>query len=82
MKILSFTGSRADFYLQKPFFNRIHSDPNINFHLIVGGNIPYETNQQTLSDICDSEYNHSIVKSSLDSSHATQISEIIPQVGI
>ena len=80
MKILSFTGSRADFYLQKPFFNRIHSDPNINFHLIVGGNIPYETNQQTLSDICDSEYNHSIVKSSLDSSHATQISEIIPQV--
>lgn len=51
MKVLGFTGSRADYYLQQPLFKRLNGNPNIDLEIIVSGSILEEHNNKTLDDI-------------------------------
>ena len=51
MKIVCFTGSRAEYYLQQSLFRELQSIENVEIYLIVSGSILIEANQQTLSDI-------------------------------
>ena len=51
MKVLGFTGSRADYYLQQPLFKRLNANPNIEIEIIVSGSILEEHNNKTLDDI-------------------------------
>ena len=51
MKIVCFTGSRADFYLQLPLFLTLIKDNDLSISLIVGGNILAEQDLKTLKDI-------------------------------
>ena len=51
MKIICFTGSRAEYYLQQSLFRELQSIKNVEINLIISGSILTETNQQTLSDI-------------------------------
>ena len=39
MKILAFTGNRADYYLQRPLLRRINKDPKFKLKIIVSGAI-------------------------------------------
>lgn len=56
MKVIGFTGSRADYYLQRPLFKRLNVDSDISFGLVVGGNIPSELSGQTLIDIANDNF--------------------------
>tara|TARA_B100000674_G_scaffold491520_1_gene509652 strand:+ start:1946 stop:3106 length:1161 start_codon:yes stop_codon:yes gene_type:complete len=51
MKILGFTGSRADYFLQRPLFLSLSACKDIEFQLIVSGGILDETESNTLSYI-------------------------------
>ena len=51
MKVLGFTGSRADYYLQQPLFKRLNASLNIELEIIVSGSILEEHNNKTLDDI-------------------------------
>lgn len=51
MKVLGFTGSRADYYLQRPLFIDLSKRPEIEFSLIVSGGILAESNSHTLNSI-------------------------------
>ena len=51
MNILGFTGSRAEYYLQRPLFLRLLSEPDVNLRVIVSGSILDESSSQTLIDI-------------------------------
>lgn len=49
--ILSFTGSRTDYFLQRPLFLRLTKDSSIHFLLIVSSGILTEENNNTLKSI-------------------------------
>ncbi|MDC3170843.1 UDP-N-acetylglucosamine 2-epimerase, partial [Prochlorococcus sp. AH-716-E13] len=51
MRILSFTGSRAEYYILRPLFIKLSIQKNIDFKLIVSGGITNEANNKTLNDI-------------------------------
>ena len=51
MKIVSFTGSRAEYYLLRPLFIEINKNNNFDLFLIISGGILKEKNNQTLNDI-------------------------------
>lgn len=51
MNILGFTGSRAEYYLQRPLFLKLLDHPSVNLKIIVSGSILEESNFQTLNDI-------------------------------
>lgn len=51
LKIVCFTGSRAEYYLLRPLFNEINKKYNFDLQLIVSGGILREKNKQTLKDI-------------------------------
>ncbi len=51
MKILGFTGSRAEYYILRPLFIKLSKISNINLELIVTGGITKELNSKTLEDI-------------------------------
>ena len=51
MKILSFTGSRAEYYILRPLFIRLSKLSNVDFCLIISGGITKEANKKTLNDI-------------------------------
>lgn len=51
INVLGFTGSRADFFLQRPFFKSLEQNPEINFALIISGGILDEDSANTLEAI-------------------------------
>ncbi len=51
MNILAFTGSRADYYLQRPLFIAIQQNPSLNLSLIVSCGIIAEIDRSTLDSI-------------------------------
>jgi UDP-hydrolysing UDP-N-acetyl-D-glucosamine 2-epimerase len=51
MRIIGFTGSRADYYLQQPIFHQLLSNEDVDLQIIVSGSIPSEKDQVTLNDI-------------------------------
>ena len=53
MKILAFTGNRADYYLQRPLLRRINKDPKFILKLIVSGAILGDTDSTVSRDMDD-----------------------------
>ena len=51
LKILCFTGSRAEYYILKPLFTKLSKKEKVNLELIVSGGITKEEHFQTLKDI-------------------------------
>jgi len=51
LKILSFTGSRAEYYILRPLFRKLSALENVEFRLIVSGGIIKEQENKTLNDI-------------------------------
>ena len=51
MRIICFTGSRAEYYLLRPLFLSLESNKNFEIFLIVSGGILSERSLQTISDI-------------------------------
>ena len=51
MKILSFTGSRAEYYILRPLFRKLSVLKDVEFRLIVSGGIIKEQENKTLNDI-------------------------------
>ena len=81
MKVLGFTGSRADYYLQRPLFRHLLDDSDIDFSIIVSGNIIDESNQKTLKDILIDgmpiSYKLPLAKDTYGSTHSLQIAHLI-----
>jgi UDP-hydrolysing UDP-N-acetyl-D-glucosamine 2-epimerase len=78
MKVLGFTGSRADYYLQQPLFKRLNRHPKVDLQIIVSGSILEERNQKTLNDI--HEDNISIaayIRLSDSSNHSIQVANLL-----
>lgn len=84
MKILGFTGSRAEYYLQRPVLNRLCSSSCVDVALIVSGSILEEDSRITLSDIEKDEIpivaQVSIAKSDKEQNHAVQIADLIQKI--
>lgn len=51
MKILAFTGNRADYYLQLPLLRRINSQNNFDLKIIVSGGILNESDNTVIEDM-------------------------------
>ena len=51
MKILGFTGSRAEYYILRPLFISLSKKKNIEFELIISGGITKEKDKKTIKDI-------------------------------
>ena len=51
MKILCFTGSRAEYYILRPLFIKLSNLRNVSLELIISGGITKETDHKTLKDI-------------------------------
>lgn len=51
IKIIGFTGSRAEYYLQRPVFKRLNERNDVELSLIVSGGIIEEEEQVTMRDI-------------------------------
>ena len=83
-RILGFTGSRAEYYLQRPLFLALEQSKDFEFSLIVGGAISSESDQKTICDINNDGYSSFELMSSLplegSSNHAELISKIVPEV--
>lgn len=67
MKLLAFTGSRAEYYLQRPLFKELLSRKEVSLDIIVSGGILSESRNQTLQDIYSDGFN-SVFKVSFDES--------------
>ena len=84
MNILGFTGSRAEYYLQRPLFLRLLSEPDVNLRVIVSGSILDESSSQTLIDIqndCIPILAKIPLQSSLlDASHNIQLSYLLSKL--
>ena len=57
MKIICFTGSRAEYYLLRPLFIELKERDKYELFLIVSGGILQEENKQTLKDIKKDQIN-------------------------
>ncbi len=51
MRILAFTGSRAEYYILRPLFKLITSQNHLDIEVIVTGGITSESNKKTINDI-------------------------------
>ena len=51
MRILCFTGSRAEYYILRPLFIKLSSHKKISLELIISGGITREKDHKTLNDI-------------------------------
>ena len=51
MRVIAFTGSRADYYLQQPLLKRLSSYEAVELKLVVSGTILHEDEMRTLHDI-------------------------------
>ena len=51
MRILAFTGSRAEYYILRPLFKLISLNDDFDLELIVTGGIISESNHKTINDI-------------------------------
>jgi UDP-hydrolysing UDP-N-acetyl-D-glucosamine 2-epimerase len=84
MKILGFTGSRAEYYLQRPVLNRLDSLSSVSVALIVCGSILEEDSQITLSDIekdgIPIAAKIPISRADKSQSHALQIADLIHKI--
>ena len=83
-RILGFTGSRAEYYLQRPLFLALEQSNDFDFSLIVGGAISSESDQKTIDDINNDGYSSFELMSPLpvegSSNHAELIATIVPEV--
>ncbi len=81
MKIIAFTGNRADFYLQLPLLRRINSDNDLSLELVVSGGILSNNDNTVIDDI--KKNNLTIGKKinleQLPKNHSFAISEVITQ---
>lgn len=80
MKIIAFTGSRAEYYLQRTLFQFLSADPAVDFYVLVAPGILNEQSGQTLNDIQADGLNYiSLVSQSSGrpTSHACEISNLI-----
>ena len=94
MKIICFTGSRAEYYLLKPLFLELQNTKKFEIFLIVSGGILTESNSQTLRDIekdgikifgrinLERKSNHAIAIGKLCIEVTSIIEEIKPNLGI
>ena len=84
MKILGFTGSRAEYYLQRLLFQQLEEDPNIDFRLVVSGGIPSEVDLVTLDNIKKDgfriEKEIALPSNHLEKSHTQSIAYILKEV--
>ena len=83
MKIIAFTGNRADFYLQLPLLRRINIDNDLNLKLVVSGGILSDDN--TVMD--DIKKNNLIIGKKIKleqypKNHSFAIAEVISQSSI
>ena len=78
MKIICFTGSRAEYYLLRPLFIRIKEKRNYQLFLIISGGILEEETKQTINDIRRDQIIifGEINLKDLDSNHANSIGKI------
>ena len=51
MKILGFTGSRAEYYILRPLFIALSKIKNLDLELIISGGITKEKDKKTIQDI-------------------------------
>jgi len=84
MKFLGFTGSRAEYYLQRPVLMRLLNISDLSLGLIVGGSILEEEDQLTLSDIKKDNIPIAallpISASDRSECHSLQIANLIQQI--
>lgn len=84
MKVLAFTGSRAEYYLQRELFLKISKTIGLGLHLIVSGSILEEVDRQTISDIYSDGINIaaevSLPSSDYSTSHSLQIAGLLPRI--
>ena len=84
MKILGFTGSRAEYYLQRPILRRLCSTSSVEVAIVVSGSILEEDSQITLSDI-EKDIIPIVARVPIKSthkeqSHAVQIADLIQKI--
>ena len=81
MKILAFTGNRADFYLQLPLYRRLNADKEFNLKLIVSGGILADNDSTVLADIKNNNLiiGRKIILEKLPKNHSYAICEVIFQ---
>ena len=81
MKILAFTGNRADFYLQLPLYRRLNADKEFNLKLLVSGGILTDSDSTVLADIKNNNLiiGRKIILEKLPKNHSYAISEVIFQ---
>lgn len=83
MKILGFTGSRADYYLQRSVFAHLKGALNVDLEIIVSGGILEESTSRTLADI-ENDNIPILAKLKVDpavlasDSHSLQIANLLP----
>ena len=86
MRVLGFTGSRADYFLQRPFFRQLSLSSKVDFSLIVSGGILEEESHNTLNQISEDGFNietYIRLEDCNDPSHLVSISQLLadlPQV--
>ena len=78
MKIVCFTGSRAEYYLLRPLFIELNKRSKYNLFLIVSGGILEEESKQTIKDIRRDKINicGEINLKGFNSNHANSIGKI------
>ena len=79
-----FTGSRAEYYLQRLLFQQLEEDPKVEFRLVVSGSIPNEIDLVTLNDIRKDGFiiESEIALPSNHSSHTQSIAYILKGLNI
>lgn len=81
MKVLGFTGSRADYYLQQSVFKRLNCHPSIELEIIVSGSILEERNNKTLNDIhADQIPVAAYVRLSSSNNHSIQVAHLLVEL--
>jgi GDP/UDP-N,N'-diacetylbacillosamine 2-epimerase (hydrolysing) len=81
MKVLAFTGSRSDYYLQQPLLKRLNMTPNVDLEIVISGNILEEHNGKTLEDICADKISVAAhVKLSSSDNHSIQVAQLLTQL--
>ncbi len=79
MKILAFTGNRADYYLQLPLLRRINSEDIFNLKILVSGGILSESDNTVLEDMKrdNLEVGRKLQIEDFPKNHSYAISEVI-----
>jgi UDP-hydrolysing UDP-N-acetyl-D-glucosamine 2-epimerase len=82
MKILAFTGSRADYYLQRPLFLLLNESKHIELHVIVTGGILDDSDTSAIDQIHQDNLNITCIQPPNFStiSHLEHISHLINSI--